>query len=161
MYIFVELDGVVKDQNDTPIPTGVLMVSTLTVYNRLTYLTSGTREDAQRWLNVNKIVDFDNIIDKRVSLVEEPLSERQIKYARSQGPIELLITANPATWKFAFELGIPVVLFASPDYTRPEFRPDAPKRQRSWDEIERAIKAQNELRTQDARLSRAEVTNFE
>jgi hypothetical protein len=161
MFIFVELDGVIKDHNDTPIPTGVLMVSTLTVYNRLTYLTSGTREEAERWLNVSKIVDFDNIIDKTVSLVDEPLAERQLKLARSRGPVELFITANPATWKYAFEQGIPSVLFASPDYTRPEFRPDAPKRMRSWDSIEAAIAEQNALRTQDARLSRTEALNFE
>jgi hypothetical protein len=52
-------------------------------------------------------------------------------------------------------------MFGAPSYTRPEFRPDAPKRLRAWNDIEKAIEEQNALRTQDARLSRTEALNFE
>jgi hypothetical protein len=52
-------------------------------------------------------------------------------------------------------------MFAAPAYIRPEFRPDAPKRIRSWGEIEEAIERQNVALTQDIRASRTEALNFE
>jgi hypothetical protein len=52
-------------------------------------------------------------------------------------------------------------MFGMPSYLRPEFRPDMPKKIRSWNQIEEAIEKQNVLRTQDARLSRTESLNFE
>ena len=137
------------------------MASTLTAYNRLTYMTASAEDEAIRWLDTHKIVEFDNIIDKSVGLVDEPLSKRQLIFARSRGPVELFITGDPSMWVFAFEQGIPSVLFGAPEYARPEFRPDAPKRVRSWDEVQEAVDKQNALRTQDLRLSRTESLNFE
>lgn len=161
MYILVELDTVLKTQEDRPIPAGVIMASTLTAYNRLTYMTASAEDEAIRWLDTHKIVEFDNIIDKSVGLVGETLSKRQLIFARSRGAVELFITGNPSMWVFAFEQGIPSVLFGAPDYARPEFRPDAPKRVRSWDEVQEAVDKQNAIRTQDLRLTRTESLNFE
>ena len=161
MYILVEIDGVLKDQNDTPIRTGVIMASTLTAYNRLTYISDTSEDEALRWLDTHKIVDFDQIVDSSVALVDEDLYKRQITFARAKGPVELFITADPSHWVYAFDQGIPSVLFGSPEYSRPEFRPDAPKRVRSWTDVEAAIDKQNALRTQDLRLTRTESLNFE
>jgi len=161
VYILVELDTVLKNQQDKPIPTGVILASTLTAYNRVMYMTGSTEEDAIRWLDTHKIVDFDRIIDKSVGLVDVPLGHRQLTFARAQGRLELFITGDPALWVYAFEQGIPSVLFGHPDYSRAEFRPDAPKRVRTWDEVQVAIDKQNTLRTKDMRLSRTESLNFE
>lgn len=161
MQILVELDGVMRDQNDGLIGTGVLMYGTLTVYNRMTIMSSLTKDKAETWLNQHKVVDFDHLIDSSVHLEGEDLQERQIKHARSLGGIDLFITANPKLWAFAFEMGIPSVMFGVPSYLRPEFRPDAPKRVRAWTDIEEAVNKQNELRTKDVRLARTEGFNFE
>jgi hypothetical protein len=161
MHILVELDGVLRNTDDQIIPVGIIMASTLTVYNQLTYMSSMTRVETERWLNVNKIVDFDDVIDKTVALAGEGLQERQLNYARSRGAIDLFITGNPTLWAYAFNLGIPCVMFAQPSYLRPEFRPDAPKSMRSWADIEKAVEKQNELRTTDRRLTRTETLNFE
>lgn len=162
MHILVELNGVLKNTaDDQLIPPGVLMVGTLTVYNQITFMTPESKASAEMWLNQNKIVDFDDIIDAKVGLTSELLEERQIKYARARGAVDLFITGNPHLWAFAFDLGIPSVMLGVPSYTRPEFRPDAPKKLRAWDEIERAVREQNEQRTKDARLSRTEALNFE
>ena len=161
MKILVHLDGVLRGQDDAIIPTGILMVGTLTVYNNLTIMSSEGTESTERWLNQNKIVDFDNILDASIGLVGESLEERQITFARAQGTVDLFITADPNLWVYAFNMGIPSVMFGVPEYIRPEFRPDAPKRIRSWDEITKAVEAQNEARTKDIRLSRTEALNFE
>jgi hypothetical protein len=161
MQILVDINGVLKGMSDEPIPTGILMVGTLSVYNRLMFLSEMSEAQTNQWLNLNKIVDYDRVIDSSVGLAGEVLAERQIKVARAQGPVDLFITNNPTLWAFAFDMGIPSVMFGVPSYTRPEFRPDAPKRARAWGDIESAIQKQNSLRTEDARLTRTEALNFE
>lgn len=161
MQILVDIEGVLKGQKEEPIGTGILMVGTLSVYNSLIFMGQGTESQIKYWLDNNKVVDYDRIIDGTVSLVNEDLKKRQIKLARSKGPVDLFITNDPELWAFAFDMGIPSAMFAVPSYTRVEFRPDAPKKVRAWNEIEEAIKQQNILRTQDARLKKTETLNFE
>ncbi len=162
MHVVIDLDGVLKgDRNDEPIPTGIQFVGALSAWNKISFITEMPRRQAEHWINTNKIVDYDNLFDASLQLTGENLKERQLKFARSQGPIDLFITSNPKMWVFSFDLGIPSMMFGSPSYIRPEFRPDAPKKVRSWSEIEAAVKRQNELRTKDARLTRSEGVNFE
>jgi hypothetical protein len=161
MQILVDLEGVLKGDKDQPISQGIVMVGSLSAWNKITLISPLERQQTEQWLNVNKIVDFDNIIDSRVNLVGEDLGERQVNHARSLGAIDLFITNNPSLWAYAFNQGIASVMFGAPSYTRPEFRPDAPKRLRAWNDIEKAIEEQNALRTQDARLSRTETFKFE
>jgi hypothetical protein len=160
MKILVELDGVLRDRNDQPIATGVLMVSTLIVYNQITFISSMNREETEQWLSIHKIINYDDIIDSSVTLATEELPERQINVARASGAVDLFITANPKLWVYSFDLGIPSVMFGVPGYLRPEFRPDAPKKIRSWTDIEEAIEKQNTARAQDARLTRTQALNF-
>lgn len=162
MKIVVELDGVLRgSRNDEPIATGVMMTGALSAYNQITFITEMSPVQATRWLDENKIVDFDRVIDNSVHLEGEVLKERQLKFARSKGPIDLFITSNPSLWAYAFDQGIPSIMFGVPSYLRPEFRPDAPRSVRSWNEIEEAVTKQNALRTQDARLIRTETVRFE
>jgi len=161
MHILVELDGVLRGTNDVPIATGVIMVGTLSSWNQVTLMGAAPKPEIQHWLDTNKIVDFDNLIDSSVHLEGEELAERQINVARAKGAIDLFITNNPKAWAYAFNMGISSVMFAVPKYTRVEFRPDAPKAVRSWNDIEEAVNKQNELRTKDARLNRTEGLNFE
>lgn len=160
MRILVEIDGVMRGRAEEPIATGVILVGTLTVFNQLVLMSSAPRIDTERWLDINKIVDFDDIVDTSIGLVDEELPKRQITAARSRGSIDLFITSNPTLWAFAFDLGIPSVMFGVPSYLRAEFRPDAPRAFRSWGEIEAAIEKQNTQRTQDARVKRTEGVNF-
>ena len=162
MHIVVDIDGVLKGhKNDEPILPGIQMVGALTSWNKVTFITEMTAAEAEQWININKIFEYDNMIDSSVGLVEEDLKERQLKLARARGTVELFITSNPKLWAFAFNQGIPAVMFGIPSYLRPEFRPDAPKRVRAWNEIENAVKKQNELRTKDSRLKRGEGIRFE
>ncbi|CAB4128052.1 hypothetical protein UFOVP223_23 [uncultured Caudovirales phage] len=161
MHILVELDGVLRGPKDEPISTGIVMVGTLSVYNQLILMSKSSEAETKQWLDVNKVVDFDRIIDSSAGLPDEVLEERQIKYVRSRGPIDLFITNSPTLWAYAFDQGIPSVMFGVPSYTRVEFRPDAPKAVRAWNDIEEAIDKQNALRTNDARLTRTESLNFE
>jgi len=161
MKILVELDGVLRDRNDQPIGTGILLVSTLIVYNQITFMSSMNKAQTEQWLNVHKIINYDDIIDSSSKLATEELAQRQINVARSRGAVDVFITGNPNLWVYAFDQGIPAVMFGMPSYLRPDFRPDAPKKVRAWGDIEAAIEKQNEARAKDARLIRTETLNFE
>lgn len=161
MHVLVEIDGVIRGQNEVPIATGVQLVGALSAWNQITYMTDQREDVITQWLDVNKIVDFDTVIDASVALENENLKERQVKHARARGKVDLIVTSDPSLWVFAFEQGIPAIMFGQPNYLRAEFRPDAPKRIRSWDQIQEAVEKQNIARTQDARLSRTESLNFE
>ena len=161
MQILVDIDGVIRGANEEPIGTGIIMVGTLSAYNKLIMMCPDRGPAFRQWLDMNKIVEFDDIIDNSVHLEGEDLGKRQLLHARSRGPIDLFITNKPSLWAFAFEQGIPSVMFGVPSYTRVEFRPDAPKRVRAWNDIEEAINKQNALRTNDKRLQRDEGVRFE
>lgn len=162
MHIVVDLDGVLRGhRNDEPIPQGILITGALSAYNQISFITELSPRAAEQWINQNKVVDFDNIITNSVHLEGEVLKERQLTLARAKGRVDLLITSNPKLWAFAFEQGIPSMMFGVPSYLRAEFRPDAPKAVRAWDDIEAAITKQNELMTKDARLQRTETVRFE
>lgn len=161
MQILVDIEGVLRGKNQEPIGTGILMVSTLSVFNTLTFMCPEEEGAFKHWLDGNKVVDYDRIIDGSVHLVDEDLKQRQIKLARARGNVDLFITNDPTMWAFAFDHGIPSVMFGVPSYTRVEFRPDAPKNIRAWGDIEDAIQKQTVLRTNDARLTRTEALNFE
>lgn len=160
MNVVVDLDGVLRTINDQPIKEGVIVVGSLSSWNKITYLSSMSLEETKHWLDINKIVDYDRIIDKSVSLPDEELGKRQLNYARSLGTVELYVTNNPSLWAYAFEQGISAIMFGVPSYTRPEFRPDAPKRIRAWSDIEKAIEKQNAILTQDVRVTRKEGVTF-
>jgi len=161
MHILVEIDGVLRDQNEQPIPTGIILVSTLIVHNQITFLSSMDRSKTEQWLDIHKIINYDNLVDSSVALAGEDLAKRQIDYARSLGGVALFVTGNPYLWSYAFDQGLAAVMFGMPSYIRPEFRPDAPKKIRAWDEIEKSIEQQNTALAQDRRLLRTESINFE
>lgn len=150
-----------KGHNDEPIRTGIMMHASLAAYNRISLITQSTEKEAVDWMNANKVVDFDHIIDRSIELPNEDLFVRQLNHARSLGGVELFVTNNPSHWAIAFDSGIASVMFGVPSYTRAEFRPDAPKQFRSWSQIEEAVRKQNELRTQDVRLKKSEGVRFE
>ena len=162
MHIIVELEGVLQGpQKQDPIAVGAMLVGALSAYNQITFITDMDRDNAERWLNENKVVDFDNVIGKEANLIGEELKPRQLTLARAKGGVGMFITSNPSLWAFAFDQGIPSVLFGVPSYVRPEFRPDAPKKVRSWNQIEEAVRRQNEALTKDARIIRTETVRFE
>jgi hypothetical protein len=161
MQILVELEGVLRGQRDEPIAAGIIITAQLAAHNQIIFMTELPKSEAEQWINVNKIVDYDMLVDSNISLVDEPLKERQLRYARARGNVDLVITNDPSFWAFAFNQGIPALMFGVPSYTRPEFRPDAPKKVRAWTDIEAAIAKQNELRTTDKRLTRSEGVRFE
>jgi hypothetical protein len=94
MKILVELEGVLRGDTDAPISTGIIFAGTLSVHNKITFFTSLSRAEAEQWLNVNHIIDYDDLITSEVDLVGEELKERQVLLARSKGAVDMVITSS-------------------------------------------------------------------
>jgi hypothetical protein len=160
MRILVELDGVLRGRASDPITTGVLLVGTLTAFNQIVLLSSSSTTETERWLAINKVVDYDEIVDSSAALVGEDQSRRQLDVARSKGVADMLITADPKLWRYAFDRGIACVLFGPPGQVSPEYRHDAPPKVRAWAEVEAAVEEQNVIRTKAARTQMPEGIAF-
>jgi hypothetical protein len=52
-------------------------------------------------------------------------------------------------WVFE-EQGIPAIMFMNPSYLPVEHRPDAPKKVRTWDQIQESIDRVNVAKSKDA-----------
>jgi hypothetical protein len=140
MRILVTLEGVLQRGNN-PIVEGARLLQGLKPFNELIILTADSAESANRWLAENRYSPLvDELIDNKQGLHGEDLTRRQITLQRTQKPVDALVTADPSLAAWAFDQGIVVYLFAHPGVSRPEWRPDAPKKVRAWTDIEESIK---------------------
>jgi len=74
----------------------------------------------------------------------------------------MYVDADPTVVAEALRMGITSLLFSSPQYSRPEFRPDAPKEIRRWDDIVSERTRQQAMKAVDARFSNQDdLVNFE
>lgn len=152
MNILVALEGILSSHDKKPNRTGVMLYYYLIPHSRVAIYTEWSKRDAENWLAVNGIIDYAELIDSSSGLHGDDLSQRQITIARSRQPIDLLWTANPELAAWAFEKGIPSLVFAHPDSIAIPHRPGM----KAWSTIEESITKRNIQRSLDARKEQAE-----
>ena len=150
--ILIFLDGVMRNQAQTPIYEGVALYKVLKESNKLSVLCAHTA-DAERWLKLNNMGSIDEAIDHTfISGAEEKDKDlRLVEYCRSKGKVELVITADVELAKYLLEEGLHVLLFLHPTYLRPEFRPDGRGR-KAWAAITDELDRQVDMFSSDARV---------
>ena len=114
-------------------------------------MTSRTTADAEHWLNSHGIINYDDLIDRSFYLEGEDLKKRQFVISRSRAPIELYVDSDPSMCAWVFEeQGISAIMFMNPGYLSVERRPDAPKKVRTWNQIEESIDRVNTHKSREA-----------
>lgn len=162
MNIVLSIDGVLRSETGELIPDGLIMYRSLKTVGRIIFLTEEDRQRIDVWLMMHNLSDYDDLLDASVLIdPAENLRLRQMSVARSKGPVSMYIDANPAYVAEALRRGMTSLLFCSPQYARPEFRPDAPKGVRPWDELVAERTRQQALKAADVRLKQEELANFE
>lgn len=152
MAIVMFVDGVLRNKlNNAPIYQGLALYRMFNEDVRVVLLCDD-RDKTNRWLLEHKINKLDDLIDHRVPGVVANPELEQVKYCRSQGKMELVVTANVELAKGLLEEGIDSLLFLHPNYLRPEFRPDGRQGMRSWAAIEEEIDKQIEMMKEDPRV---------
>ena len=145
------VDGVLRSESGSPIYQGLALYRMFNEDVRVILLTD-EREKTNRWLLEHKINKFDDLIDRNVPGVLEDPDIEQVKYVRSQGKVELVVTSDTELAKKLLEIGLDTLLFLHPTYLRPEFRPDGRQGIRSWAAIEEDIDKQIEMIREDPRV---------
>lgn len=162
MNIAMSLDGVIRSDTGDLIPNGLIVYRGFHSLGRVILLTELDRTRAEAWCVLHNMSDYDDLIDDSVTVdPHEPLRIRQLHVARSKGPIDFYVDASPRWAAEAFRMGMTSMLFSHPSYARPEFRPDAPKGVRPWDELIAERTRQQAMIAADRRLKNDELVNFE
>jgi len=145
------VDGVLRSETGSPIYQGLALYRMFNEDVRVILLTD-EREKTHRWLLEHKINKIDDLFDHNLpGVIDEPELE-QVKYCRSQGKVEIVVTADLDLGKKLLQEGLDTLLFLHPTYLRPEFRPDGRQGVRSWAAIEAEMDKQIEMIKEDPRV---------
>ena len=145
------VDDVLRSSTGSPIYQGLALYRMFNEDVRVVLLTDD-REKTHRWLLEHRINTFDDLVDRNVPGVLDDPDLEQVKYCRSQGKVELVVTGNVELAKRLLEIGLDTLLFLHPTYLRPEFRPDGRQGVKAWAEIENEIDKQIEMIKEDPRV---------
>jgi hypothetical protein len=152
MSVVIFVDGVMRRERDQSIiMEGVALYKSLNETNRVILVC----DDAERtdvWLKTNNLAKK---LDDITAVVDTPLERPKlltVETIRSKGKIDYVVTEDTELATQLIEVGIPVLVFLNPRYTRPEFRPDGREGRKSWDAINEELDRQQGLYDDDARL---------
>lgn len=162
MNIVMSLDGVIRSDTGDLIPSGFIVYRGFHSLGRVVLLTELDRTRAEAWCVLHNMSDYDDLIDDSVALdPDEPLRLRQILVAKSRGPVDFYLDADPTWVAKALEMGMTALLFSHPTYARAEFRPDASRGVRPWSELVAERTRQQAMIAADKRLTNTELVTFE
>lgn len=162
MNILLSVDGVLRNDTGELIPDGLIIYRAMQVLGRVVLVTEENRTHVEVWLMLHNLADYDDLIDSTVCVdPDENVRFRQLSVARSKGGIALYIDSNPSYVAEGLRRGITSLLFSCPEYSRPEYRPDAPTGIRKWDDLVAERTRQQVLRAADVRMKKEEGSHFE
>lgn len=150
MSVVMFVDGVLRSETGSPIYQGLALYRMFNEDVRVVLLCDDYAK-TNRWLLEHKINKMDDLIDYNVPGILDDPDFEQVKYCRSQGKVEVIVTADTELAKKLLEIGLDTLLFLHPSYLRPEFRPDGRQGMRSWAAIEEELDKQMEMLKEDPR----------
>lgn len=139
MNILFTIDGVLRGDKQSVNREGLALYNALRQSNQMFLLADEPEACVLTWLKINGLGDFDVILDSDLQMPGETLREAQIRSAKARGGVSMLVDPDPAVIATVYDHGIVGLLFAAPQFAAPQYRPDAPRRVRSWSEIEKAV----------------------
>ena len=152
MSVVIFVDGIMRRERDQSIiMEGVALYKSLNETNRVILVC----DDAERtsvWLKTNNLAKK---LDDIVAVVDTPLDNPKlltIETIRSKGKIDYVVTEDTELARQLIEVGVSVLVFLNPRYTRPEFRPDGREGKKSWEIITEELDRQQGLYSEDPRL---------
>lgn len=151
MATLIFVDHVLRSHLNAPIKQGFALYKTLKEKGRVVLLCSHKAKD-DRFLKENKINLVDDLIGPDVPFLEESIEFRQVAHCRANGPVDLVITGDPAVATRLLNAGITTMLFMHPSYISEKFRPDSRQGVRTWAEMTEELIKQQESVVEDHRV---------
>jgi hypothetical protein len=142
-----------------PIRHGIRLLAALSAsYKAVLAAEEPNREHVEYWLKQQGLGDFYGVLLTRreieVEMGHTELRLSQFDYVRSLGfTLDLVIDTDPLVIREVMQRGAVGLLFAHPQYLRPEFRPDTQRGLKTWQDIERESEEQALLKSGDVRLA--------
>lgn len=109
----------------------------LIVGNRVVLLSEAPRASVEHHLAVQGITQIADIVDNSVEIPDQPLRYRQIEVERAKGPVQFVVTPDPAVAEWTVQQGIVALFFAHPSFSEPMRRPEGG--QKPWDDLVKAV----------------------
>lgn len=126
MNIVIFMDGVLRGGFGQPLRGGIALYKALAPEHRV--LLIGTEEEADKhWIAEENLPDYAHLTQLDPLDIEDGIILRTLSTVRTRGRIDLIIIANPALASECFTLGYETMLYVSPAFARPSWRPDARK----------------------------------
>lgn len=153
MAILIFIDGVMRRENNAPVPDAVRLYRCLSDRERVVLL-GDDKAEIDRWMRQNNLsTKMDDIIDYNpTGATEYERKLRQVEHARSKGPVEYILTDDIELAKDLLEQGLTCYLFLHPKYFSHKFRPDRPTGVKAWGDIVGELDKQQRLYEEDSRL---------
>lgn len=148
--ILIFLDDVMRSHSKAPIYEGRDLYLALQPSKKVAVLCED-KDEAARWMKMSNYGEIAEMFDYSYITAVEDKDMALVQYCRSQGKIELVVTANVELSERLLAEGLHVLLFLHPIYMRPEFRPDGRGR-RAWDAITTELDKQQLLYSEDNRV---------
>lgn len=158
LSVLVFLDGVIRRRADHSIILDGAAIYKSFNENYRVLIVTDDKEKTDIWLKTNNLAKK---IDDIVEIEDTPLGDAMfytVERERAKGKIDFVVTEDSDLTKRLIEVGIPVLVFLNPRYTRPEFRPDTRSGIKSWGLITEELDKQQGLYLDDNRLD--EDTNY-
>lgn len=154
--VAIVVDGVLKNNNsDSVLAGGALLYHGLAEVMKIALITDEDKERTQRWLAINGFREHVLLLspDADDVLVGGTRRAHQIVLLKLAGSdVDMLVEPDPTIAAAVLQAGTPVMLFAHPKYSRPEFRPGGKNLPTPWSTLVAEIEAQETLRAGDTRI---------
>lgn len=156
-HVAIVVEGIIRMPHDSAaIIPGVLLYKSLVKDHRVSLIIDSPAKDKiQYWLLMNSLTEHTREIYWEVGDPEETASRRLLQAARlkADGPLSMIFESDTEAAAALLEHGTPSFLFLHPQYTHPEFRPDAPGEITPWAELVAEQVRQREAKATDTRLN--------
>lgn len=127
-----------------PIRQGISLYRSLRSHGEVVLHTEDDLDKVRTWLGVH-------LPGERPALFDGPKLDIVRRVRLRNYDLLFYVDASPAACAAVMRRGVPALLFAVPEYSRPEFRPDAPQRQPEWAELAGELASQRSMADTDLR----------
>lgn len=145
----VRVEGILRESSSrVPLDDGTRLYHCLAAYYKLILRTNSNSDEIERWLGVHGFKEHFNVYTPEIDGMDEYLlGLSQLYKIREDGEhVDLALDPNPEVVAKYLREGVTCLLYSSPKYSAPIYRPDYDGKVRPWTAIETEMEAQFETR---------------
>ncbi len=157
-FVVMTVEGVLIEgydlKTDLPSQSGHMLYDTLVQYYAIVLLTQHDRDLVDTWLRKEGIRGFATVLSFASTSWAYSIpawKAFQVRgFLQAGTAVSWFIDTDPAAIEAVYLEGVPTMMLSNPQFTRPEFRPDAARKVRPWDqlvttiEMEKLVKMEKE-----------------